>query len=41
MWYEWGLNLEQGETFPYVVRLGLNLEQGETFPYVVMLGLEP
>ena len=41
MWYEWGLNLELGETFSYVVCVGFELEHGETFQYVIRVGFEP
>ena len=32
MWYEWGLNLEHGETLPYVVRVGFEPRAVRDFP---------
>ena len=41
MWYEWSLNLEQGETFPYAVQVGFEPRAGRDFPYKVPVGFEP
>ena len=39
MWYEWGLNLEHGETFQYVVRVGFEPKAGRDFPVCGMSGV--
>ena len=32
MWYEWGLNLEHGDTFLYVLQVGFGLRAWRDFP---------
>ena len=41
MWCEWGLNLEHGEPFPYVVRVGFEPRAGRVFPICGTIGFEP